>query len=200
MFRLEFHLPYFVLREHRKGHPRQEGRTTAQREWIDLSFLEPNSDSPTSSKSPKRWSYGAYKAHFALAVSGFNDWRWTAFAFDNNHFDERFEDDLEDEEFPYDTTQEDLIVSMALNSIHDANEPTRDPREYFLLCVQSRMRLAYEAWKYLNWRIEDSIQHYVRNSPEFEQKAHGLRETRMRGSRAICRGSTIRKPAREMQK
>jgi hypothetical protein len=161
MFHLEFHLPYFVLKELKEGHPRQEVKTTAQREWIDLSFLEPD-----SSNSLDREPYGIYKAHFALAIQGFNNWRWTAFAFDNNHFDARFEHDLEEEDFSYDVPQEDLIVS-GLDTIHDANKPTQDPREYFLRCVQSRMSLALEAWRYLIWRIQDSIEQYVRCSPDF---------------------------------
>lgn len=164
MFHLEFHLPYFVLKEQKEGHPRQEERTTMQREWIDLSFLESG-----SSNSPNRESYGIYKAHFALTIQGFNNWRWTAFVFDNNHFDERFEFDLEEEEFSYDSLQEDLIVS-GQDTIHDANKPTRDPRVYFLICLQSRMRRALEAWRYLIWRIQDSIEHYVRSSPDFGQK------------------------------
>lgn len=83
---------------------------------------------------------------------GLSDWRWVAYAFEKNTFDER---DLEDETYPYENFQEDPIAKV------DADLPIWDPREYFLLIFNTRMCQVLEEWRNLVRWIERSIEGYV---------------------------------------
>lgn len=151
MFQLEIHLPFFVWKE---GRPRPKSNANTKLKWKDLSFLQLKSLRLRTGKT-----YGICKGQFSLAIYGLNHWRWVAYAFDNNHFAERFENDLDKAEFASPDFQEDLIISGS--RYHDANIPLRDPREYYLKVLKSRTGQTLQSWEYLVWRIERCIEEYV---------------------------------------
>lgn len=154
MFQLELHLPYFVWKE---GRPHTKSNTKTKFEWRDLSFLQ--AETP---RSRRRKTFVAHQAHFSLTIYGFNDWRWVAYAFDNNHFDdERFEHDLKEETFSSVGFQEEPIIA---GTLHDANMPILDPREYFLRVTQSRLRQVLNYWQDIVSHIKRNIDEYVCNN------------------------------------
>lgn len=150
-FQLEIHLPYFALIE---GPPRQSVTQRPPWKWIDLSFL--GLEMPGSGD---RSRFGIYQGHFALAISGSNNRRWTAISFENDPFSERFEKDLEEELFSYDAIQEDLIVS---GHVVDANKPVQDVRGYFLWILSGRSTQQLRFWDHLVLYLERSVDRYVR--------------------------------------
>lgn len=88
-----------------------------------------------------------YKAHFSLMIFGFSNTRWVAYAFENNHFNERMENHLED---THDRRGNDPIVGGGV-----LQETVRDPREYFLLVIRNRVFQMTKRW-------EDLVRHLER--------------------------------------
>lgn len=153
MFRLELHLPYYALLEER---PSKAMKSTILPRWTDLSFLRTE-----TAGSQHRKTYDImHSAHFSLVIHGQNNARWLAYSFENKHFDERFEDDVQYDCYSYDgpMIHEDPIVS---DGTVDANLPIWDPREYFLRVFKARMSQIVRYWELLVWYIEPIIICYV---------------------------------------
>lgn len=151
MFQIEFHLPYFALR---REDPCKEAKHEPFHNWIDLSFL--------GLEMRKTRGYRLHQAHFTLVIYGLNNLRWVAYAFENNHHDERFEKDLEEEKenYSYDSFHEDPIASDGRNGV-DANQPIHDPREYFLLVFEARTSRMLREWEYVIGHFQHSIDAFV---------------------------------------
>lgn len=121
---------------------------------MNLSFLQARISTSNDNKV-----YNIYRAQISLVISGYNDRRWVAYAFQNNTFDE---EDLDDEIYRcYDGFQEDPIAS---NGQVDANSPIWSPREYFALMFEYRLDGVLTQWENLVRWIERSIEAYVRLS------------------------------------
>lgn len=146
MFQFELHFPYFALKE---GPPKQESDPKAPKKWIDLSFLE-------TDESHGGTTYGLYQAQFSVVIYGMNETRWTAYAFENNHFDERFENDLEEEEYSSLDFQEDPIAGEL-----DANMPITNPRVYFLRIFRARISQILQFWGDVIGHIDDRVRDHV---------------------------------------
>lgn len=126
----------------------------------DLSFLFPDSYQ----------RHAIEKSHNSVVVTGWDDNKWAVFAFDSLPFldedDEEEDDPTEAEEFADNfhfgngkegdaelkysdvPPKEDLIASDPTRS-YLVDPPIRDPRLYWLIVLESRVRTISDEWTYL---------------------------------------------------
>ena len=124
-----------------------------QNAWMNLSFLQTESSTSKGNKI-----YSIHRAQISLVITGYNDRRWVAYAFQNNTFDI---EDFDDETYRcYEGFQEDPIAS---NGQVDANNPIWNPREYFALIFEYKLAGVLTEWEDLVRLLERSIQEYVRS-------------------------------------
>ncbi|KAF2185092.1 hypothetical protein K469DRAFT_688302 [Zopfia rhizophila CBS 207.26] len=153
VFQLEFHLPYFALRTFAPGKDLAQTTINSKppRQWIDLSFLELG----TTLRSKDDPEYGLYEAQFSLTICGSDNSRWVAYGFVDTDIDD--DNGLEGEDFSYLGMNADPIAS---DGDVNANHPIWDPREYFLLMIEIRMRKVLKEWKGLVRKFERSIKRF----------------------------------------
>ncbi|ORY16286.1 hypothetical protein BCR34DRAFT_584494 [Clohesyomyces aquaticus] len=162
-FRLEFHLPYFVLTPSTvpPRAPRDAG--SPSREWTDLDFLEFPQPRGTLPEEEPFCRWGMQDAQFSLVLSGPDHFRWTAYAFANTG-DNEDNPEGENECFSYEPGEvhSDPIVQ---DGSTDANKPIWDPREYFLFVVEKRTDRALREWTSLIDKLERSVKRYKFTHP-----------------------------------
>jgi hypothetical protein len=115
-----------------------------------LSFLE--------IQTPKlldQGEYGMLETHFSFVICGSHEKSWAGWAFDNTEFDG---EDLLDRISPCPGFHADPIAGDGQT---DAEFPIWDPREYFLMIIESRIAQAQEEWEGLVIPVERSIRAYV---------------------------------------
>jgi len=135
-----------------------------QTKWTDVSFLN-----RSVSDVKGQETYGIYRAHISLVISGPSDWRWVAYCFDSHGFDDEDSDaeDSEDDESEDGDSEDNGLQDGDCPFLEDpmaqvdANQPIYDPREYFLLVFQSRITRIVEEWKFLVRWTERHISAYV---------------------------------------
>ncbi|KAF2176999.1 hypothetical protein K469DRAFT_382413 [Zopfia rhizophila CBS 207.26] len=150
-FRLEFFLPYFVLTSLPQGGPSEETTNSkSSGKWEDLSFLDIR-----TSKTPHKQAYQLYDAQVSVVICGVDDSRWVTYAFVDNQVDDA---DLEDENDSYEEGQvyRDKIASDHNHEIN-ANQPIGNPREYFLIVLESKVGIALQSWEHLVRHVERAI-------------------------------------------
>ncbi|KAH7265918.1 hypothetical protein B0J15DRAFT_235859 [Fusarium solani] len=170
-FQLAFDLPYYAFRvapchsPPRDPRKRKSAASDALRNITDLSFLvrKPKSPAPPTTK--------AYlcEVQTTVLISGSDPWRWVAYCFVDTYFeseDKRESVDAYDEEVEID---EELRVYFQPDPFttaeSDANLPVLNPREYFLIVLESRLRQARDEWHTLATNMGYSINEYINTCP-----------------------------------
>lgn len=128
----------------------QQGEVPTEK-WIDLECI-----------ATPRWkeeggAYGLKRRQGSLMIVGTNDLHWTAYCFDDRDPD----DELDEDDFTYNSVQVDPIVSQYGDNIIDANTPIRDPRAYFLRVWSRRTATVLAQWENLVWLTETGINSQV---------------------------------------
>lgn len=151
LFHLEFHIPYFCFRTS-PANPAQGGRTDltkSPRKWTDLSFLrESTKELPQGPKG----IHGIFEAHISFVIVGSDYKRWVGYAFQDTEWEDSSSDCEEIE------SQSDLISDAELQM----NLPVWNPKEYFLMVLQTRMAQVAEEWMRLIRKVESSVKQKVR--------------------------------------
>ncbi|KAF2193385.1 hypothetical protein K469DRAFT_734797, partial [Zopfia rhizophila CBS 207.26] len=151
-FTLEFHVPYFALRDSNSWSEvaHSENRRPSRR-WIDLSFLK------VRPQLREKSTYGICEAQISLVICGIANSRWVAYSFVDTEFDD---EDLLSENSSDENFHEDPIAGTCSNRIIDADSPLWDPREYFLVVVEFRMSQVLKEWRNLVRKVECYISDY----------------------------------------
>ncbi|KAF2740543.1 hypothetical protein EJ04DRAFT_559065 [Polyplosphaeria fusca] len=158
IFRLEFHVPYYALRESRpefhNGLSKQNS-AGGLRGWTDLSFLR-----IPSQLGQNDCKYGIHEAHISLCIYGKDRTRWSAFAFVDTSFNNVSKDDQADEDDDQDDLDEyneDPIASDGDGDEVPVDRPIWCPREYFLRNVDCRARQVLEEWRNLIRKVGKGV-------------------------------------------
>jgi hypothetical protein len=140
---MEFHIPYFQVK---KSPPPEDSNselpTKPKRDYKSLSFLGMDNID------------GILEAQMSFTMCGFDESHWVAYAFDDADPDNG---EWEDRDFSYEGFIEDPIALWEL----EANRPIWNPRQYFLLVMQSRITRVLKNWKSIVGPIRQSINSYV---------------------------------------
>ncbi|KAJ4212433.1 hypothetical protein NW759_011820 [Fusarium solani] len=170
-FQLAFDLPYCAFRVAPCYSPphdprkRKSAASDALRNITDLSFLvrRPKGPVPPTTK--------AYlcEAQTTVLISGSDPWRWVGYCFVDTYFeseDKRESVDAYDEEVEIDDESHVLFRPDPFTTAEsDANLPILNPREYFLIVLESRLRQARDEWHTLATHMGDIINEYINTCP-----------------------------------
>jgi len=154
MFRLTFHLPYYVWRPWQKSLPdhRRNRNGVPLRHSQDVSFLTLGTDGTPGF---------LHEAQISCTVAGSDDWRWVAYCFAEAYFDlvdkgketalEYHEDSLHEigmqsDPFTYGTTSTD--------------HSSQNPREYFLRTFRHRLTQVQREWQGVVDKLGESIRRH----------------------------------------
>ncbi|KAH7136311.1 hypothetical protein EDB81DRAFT_693338 [Dactylonectria macrodidyma] len=163
-FRLAFDLPYYVFRRAARRKPprdhRGKGPNATLRQVIDLSFL---TRMPAGSSPPFELNY-LCQAQVSVLITGSDPWRWVAYCFVDNYFDQEdtgdsadvYHEEREVDEVAHVVIQPDPLTAGGL----DANRPIKGPREYFLAVLRARLRHIRAEWQKLVSELETLIGKY----------------------------------------
>ncbi|KAI8716026.1 hypothetical protein NCS52_01112100 [Fusarium sp. LHS14.1] len=169
-FQLAFDLPSYAFRV-TPGHspPRdlRKRRSTengALRKITDLSFLvrKPKSPAPPTTKA------FLCEVQTTVLISGSDPWRWVAYCFVDTYFegeDKRESVDAYDEVEIDDESHMCIQPDPFTTAESDANQPVLNPREYFLVVLESRLRHVRDEWHTLISNMGDSIHEYINTCP-----------------------------------
>ncbi|PVH77592.1 hypothetical protein DL98DRAFT_266334 [Cadophora sp. DSE1049] len=155
-FTLEFHIPYYVLRNNQI--PRRDARKKPNgeplRQFWELPFLS----MPTNSKpTPTDERYYLYEAMTSVGVTGNDHWIWAAYAFVDTYYDARESVDSYHQMKGWRQGRADPLAAGKI----DADQPLWDPRMYFLKVVEIRTELVLMEWSQIMNKIEREVQQYV---------------------------------------
>jgi hypothetical protein len=110
-------------------------------------------------KPHDRNSFKIHEASISLAICGCDNKRWEAYAFvdtENVSDDENLSDKIWNvEEWALDPIASDESVEV------NANKPIWNPREYFLMILEIKIRQVLKEWQYLVRTVERSVKAYV---------------------------------------
>jgi hypothetical protein len=154
-FTMEFHLPFYVLKQSRyliEDTRGGYGRKHLRRSWR-LPFL-------SSCKSPLRSYVGdqcLYEAQISVTVTGIDHRTWTAYGFLDTYYGSNK------------TTDSNPIERLRTNQINDPlsadrtvwNELPPTPREYFFRVFETRIRQVRREWRAIIDAVEKDIARYV---------------------------------------
>lgn len=144
-FQLEFHIPYFAMRRSRPEKTFAERRQRNHRGWMNMAFLD------TLELDPETDGVcGIHQAQISVAISGTDNSRWTAYCFEDRHFDE-------DGPFGDDEQTSDHQSDQVARGDWGAETTIWDPREYFLRVLLMRMRHVKREWEEVVFFIESGI-------------------------------------------
>jgi len=156
---MEFHLPFFALRKSGKADdqlPSPHGKRLRD-DWEEITLLTRDEVSPQAQES-----YRLHKVQISCVVHGFDEWQWSAYAFEdtkheNYELDEVIDRQL-DSEIIFDDDDEDPIALLL-----DYNKrPIWKPREYFLKAFENQIRRFCAEWNALVCKLEEDRTEYVR--------------------------------------
>ena len=146
-FRLELHLPFYVLRE---TNGREMDELRQGRKARDVSFLSSQEHNITSG-----YQY-LYEAQVSLLIHGYGRTNWEAYAFvdDAETFGLRVDNQIDQDDsmlhFP-------TFASYASCEKTDSEEKPLDPREYFLRIAKYRTAQVLSEWRYLVRKLEQTV-------------------------------------------
>jgi hypothetical protein len=149
---MEFHLPFFALREALVS---DDLRSTPigkrLRDWEDITLLTRDETEPEGQKT-----FRLHKAHISCVIKGSGEWQWIAWVFEDTNHEQGASDDADchsgvdgDEDLPCQGFKEDPITCGL-----DANTPIRKPRQYFLKAFEIRIIKVREEWDELVHKLE----------------------------------------------
>jgi hypothetical protein len=157
-FQLEFHLPFFALRQAPQSDaspPRVQGKRL--RDWEELTLLTRDKAGPEGQEYHR-----LHKAQISCVVHGFDEWQWTAYAFEDTQHDR--EDDSDegnnselDGEGPIFYEEDEDPISYHLGK----DKPIWRPRQYFLKAFEMQIRKFREEWDELVHKLEVDRSEYV---------------------------------------
>jgi hypothetical protein len=168
IFRLEFHVTRLTLTSTSPMHYEYTTRGV----FSDLAFLK--MDHPTG----KARDFSIEKSQFGLLICGWDDAKWTAYAFGNRapiedvdadddcEMEEDFHQEQHEQEeqvTPEDVPKEDMIASDYRRP-YPVDPATTDPRLYFLIVVESIIHMVAEDGAKIMCRLEESVERSVRNA------------------------------------
>lgn len=146
-FRLILDISYYALRQRGATRLKPSCPIPKSREWIDLSFLGPDTSKCSGA------TQGLYKSQLSLVVSGCHDLRWSAYCFVNAYEaeTESFEDDSEDK--------------VLIDRLHGGTRPLlnaiSDAREYYLAVAEERLPQIMDEWSDTVTHVERCIRDHV---------------------------------------
>ena len=150
-FRLDLHLPFFLLR---KSLPPEEsvGKVNEKppRRWTDMSFLKIGTSKSQDQKAEEVW--GIHEVQATCIVAGSDDWRWVGYGFV----------DAEIDGYLTDLSEVDLSFDRIAAGELEANIPIWRPRDYWLKVFEIRIEQVRKEWEYLIHKLEFSVNQYVR--------------------------------------
>jgi hypothetical protein len=112
------------------------------------------------SKSQER--YRLHRAHISFVIHGFDEWNWTAWAFEDTDHELPESDDLAvDAEVGDDEAV--LIEDPIACGLLDANDPIWRPREYFTKVLEIRIKKVREEWDALVHMLQHDRNENVRS-------------------------------------
>ncbi|RYP73464.1 hypothetical protein DL771_003636 [Monosporascus sp. 5C6A] len=159
-YALEFHLPFYALRKHKKTLRDLRTRRTGEplRQSQDVSFLR-----TLLEKNDNSGNDIIYQAKVSCLVSGWDRYSWVAYMFIDLYFEESHVD--EDLESITDYEQHLRDDGVRLDPF-TAGETTshaalREPREYFLQVLAVRLSKTKHEWKHLVAYIDEAIKTYM---------------------------------------
>jgi hypothetical protein len=148
-YQLEFHIPYFAMRRFRPSQESTGRKTRTHRGWMNISFLETK-----RVDSGLGLICGIHQAQISVTICGTDNSRWTAFCFEDRHFDE--DGELGDDEHT-EIHQSDQVARGAFG----AENTIWDPREYFIRVLLIRMRQVHREWLNLVRFVESGIKEHT---------------------------------------
>lgn len=150
------HFPILSLRP---CAPSFEAEEHSSERLLDLSFLKIR-----KSTALEQNKYVIQKTQFSLVICGADCYRWTAYAFDDAPTSEQeLLDRIQTPDAPENLPNAgmypvpDPIARDADEDIIDANKPFWDPREYFIMILQSRASQLLREWDEVTYRLTTSI-------------------------------------------
>jgi hypothetical protein len=169
---LSFHLPFYAMRP--SYEPKADLRLDLQdrplRRVDDVSYLDWDRD---------RRIY-LYEAQISFVVSGIDNWRWTAYCFVDEYFQDENHTDASNVVHPHDRAI--AKAQMGSSSLKNATEPkitTDDPKEYFLSCFFTELKLIRKEWKSVLTQMRRSLRKYEQVGFPRTSCHHALINTRM---------------------
>ncbi|RYP33757.1 hypothetical protein DL767_004624 [Monosporascus sp. MG133] len=160
LYALEFHLPFYALRKHRKTLRDLRTRRTGEplRQSQDVTFLR-----TLQEKNDNSGNDIIYQAKVSCLVSGWDRYSWVAYMFIDLYFEESHVD--EDLESIADYEQHLCDHEVRLDPF-TAGETTShaalcEPREYFLQVLAVRLSKTKHEWEHLVLHIEEAIGTYM---------------------------------------
>ena len=134
---MEFHLPYYALRQ--SSLPRNDSR--GLRRCGRFMITRANSETPEY----------LYEAQISLLVSGVDEWFWTSYCCADTYFGS-------EKTIQY---YHDRDLDASSGGERPTHYPVWNPREYFLYVLSRRFRQVTQEWRVVVTAVEDRLQNNV---------------------------------------
>ncbi|RYO94247.1 hypothetical protein DL766_002243 [Monosporascus sp. MC13-8B] len=162
LYALEFHLPFYALRRHRKTLRDLRTRRTGEplRQSQDITFLR-----TLSEKNDNSGNDIIYQAKVSCLVSGWDRYSWVAYMFIDLYFEEsHVDEDLESiADYEQHLTDHGVRLDPFTAGETTSDAALREPREYILQVLAVRLSKIKHEWEHLVLHIEEAIDTYMRD-------------------------------------
>lgn len=154
-FNLHFNIPYYVLRTEEKL--RRDSRIRTNGKPLRDSWELPSLSEDVQTAASTGMVDCVYEAHIAVAVTGIDNWVWTAYGFVDTYFE------AEDSVESYDQLNGEYggRADPFSCGVLDSDRPIPTPRAYFLRVVEIRILGVVREWSAIVRRMETDIREYV---------------------------------------
>ncbi|RYP15963.1 hypothetical protein DL765_005403 [Monosporascus sp. GIB2] len=161
LYALEFHLPFYALRRHRKTLRDLRTRRTGEplRQSKDITFLR-----TLLEKNDNSGNDIIYQAKVSCLVSGWDRYSWVAYMFIDLYFEEsHVDEDLESiADYEQHLSDHEVRLDPFTAGETTSHAALREPREYFLQVLAVRLSKIKHEWEHLVLHIEEAIDTYMR--------------------------------------
>src|SRR3569833_2563643 len=160
-FALEMNIPFYMLRRGimsaKDVRQKPDGKTLRQA-W-DLPSLALLRQSASSHQKETDYIGRFYDAQISFAVTGFDHWTWTAYAFIDTNVD--YKETVDGYHGIYQETGGLFRPDPASAGLFDANKHCWAPREYFLKVFETRIKQVLKEWYgVVDW-LQEAFNQYV---------------------------------------
>ncbi|RYP67965.1 hypothetical protein DL769_005612 [Monosporascus sp. CRB-8-3] len=158
LYALEFHLPFYALRKHRKTLRDLRTRQTGEplRQSQDVTFLR-----TLSEKNDNSGNDIIYQAKVSCLVSGWDRYSWVAYMFIDLYFEESHVDQNLESIADYEQHLSEVRLDPFTAGKTTSHGALREPREYFLQVLAVRLSKTKHEWEHLVLHIEKAIETYM---------------------------------------